>query len=107
MEGKPLPCACHQDLFVPGADEKPLFTVEPLSLDDLSLLAELFYLPYEHGPKAVQMLKEFNWLRANSSTVSINCKGTEPEKVSVSLGRCRWQRRKCDGLGSLAIFQVC
>uniref|UniRef100_A0A8C5AA40 Protein O-GlcNAcase n=1 Tax=Gadus morhua TaxID=8049 RepID=A0A8C5AA40_GADMO len=76
-----------QDVFVPGADEKPLFSVEPLSLEDLSLLAELFYLPYEHGPKAVQMLKEFNWLRANSSTVSINCEGTEPEKVM------EWQTR--------------
>ncbi|XP_059929122.1 protein O-GlcNAcase isoform X1 [Gadus macrocephalus] len=76
-----------QDVFVPGADEKPLFSVEPLSLEDLSLLAELFYLPYEHGPKAVQMLKEFNWLRANSSTVSINCKGTEPGKVM------EWQNR--------------
>uniref|UniRef100_A0A8C5ALQ0 Protein O-GlcNAcase n=1 Tax=Gadus morhua TaxID=8049 RepID=A0A8C5ALQ0_GADMO len=79
-----------QDVFVPGADEKPLFSVEPLSLEDLSLLAELFYLPYEHGPKAVQMLKEFNWLRANSSTVSINCEGTEPEKVE---SRAEWQTR--------------
>ncbi|XP_071386533.1 protein O-GlcNAcase isoform X1 [Centroberyx affinis] len=76
-----------QDLFVPGPDEKPLFTVEPLTLEDLSLLAELFYLPYEHGPKAMQMLKEFNWLRANSSTVSVNCKGKEPEKVA------EWQSR--------------
>ncbi|KAJ3610955.1 hypothetical protein NHX12_023045 [Muraenolepis orangiensis] len=76
-----------QDVFVPGPDEKPLCAVDPLSLDDLSLLAELFYLPYEHGPKAVQMLKEFNWLRANSSAVSVNCEGTEPEKV------VEWQAR--------------
>uniref|UniRef100_A0A8C5BCH1 Protein O-GlcNAcase n=1 Tax=Gadus morhua TaxID=8049 RepID=A0A8C5BCH1_GADMO len=82
-----LPDSKSSDVFVPGADEKPLFSVEPLSLEDLSLLAELFYLPYEHGPKAVQMLKEFNWLRANSSTVSINCEGTEPEKVM------EWQTR--------------
>ncbi|XP_076016998.1 protein O-GlcNAcase [Genypterus blacodes] len=76
-----------QDVFVPGPDEKPLFTAEPLTLDDLSLLAELFYLPYEHGLKAMQMLKEFNWLRANSSVVSVNCKRKEPEKVS------EWQLR--------------
>lgn len=68
---------------MPGPDEKPLFTVEPLSIEDLSLLAELFYLPYEHGPKAMQMLKEFNWLRANSSVVSVNCKRKESEKVGV------------------------
>ncbi|XP_041646297.1 protein O-GlcNAcase isoform X2 [Cheilinus undulatus] len=70
-----------QDVFVPGPNEKPLFTAEPLTLEDLSLLAELFYLPYEHGNKAVQMLREFNWLRANSSVVSVNCKRKETEKV--------------------------
>lgn len=74
-------CLCPQDVFVPGPNEKPLFTAEPLTLEDLSLLAELFYLPYEHGPKAMQMLKEFNWLRANSSVVSVNCKRKETEKV--------------------------
>ncbi|XP_068423749.1 protein O-GlcNAcase [Clinocottus analis] len=71
-----------QDLFVPGPNETPLFQAEPLTLEDLSLLAELFYLPYEHGPKAVQMLKEFNWLRANSSVVSVNCSRKETEKVA-------------------------
>ncbi|TKS65773.1 Protein O-GlcNAcase [Collichthys lucidus] len=74
------------DVFVPGPNEKPLFTAEPLTLEDLSLLAELFYLPYEHGNKAVQMLKEFNWLRANSSVVSVNCKRKESEKRAPSCG---------------------
>uniref|UniRef100_A0A8C2WW08 O-GlcNAcase n=1 Tax=Cyclopterus lumpus TaxID=8103 RepID=A0A8C2WW08_CYCLU len=76
-----------QDLFVHGLNETSLFTAEPLTLEDLSLLAELFYLPYEHGPKAMQMLKEFNWLRANSSVVSVNCKRKETEKV------VEWQLR--------------
>ncbi|KAL2083507.1 hypothetical protein ACEWY4_021280 [Coilia grayii] len=67
--------------FVPGPDEKPLYTAEALTLDDLTLLAELFYLPYEHGPKAAFMLKEFNWLRANSSYVSVNSKDKDPKKV--------------------------
>ena len=66
---------------MPGPSEKPLFTAEPLTLEDLSLLAELFYLPYEHGNKAIQMLREFNWLRANSSVVSVNSKPKETEKV--------------------------
>ncbi|XP_039857042.1 protein O-GlcNAcase isoform X3 [Simochromis diagramma] len=76
-----------QEVFVPGPNEKALFTAEPLTLEDLCLLAELFYLPYEHGPKAMQMLKEFNWLRANSSVVSVNCKRRESEKVT------EWQSR--------------
>uniref|UniRef100_A0A672G2Y1 protein O-GlcNAcase n=1 Tax=Salarias fasciatus TaxID=181472 RepID=A0A672G2Y1_SALFA len=76
-----------QEVFVPGPNEKPLFTAEPITIEDLCLLAELFYLPYEHGPKAMQMLKEFNWLRANSSVVSVNCKRKESEKVA------EWQSR--------------
>lgn len=76
----------NKEVFVPGHDEKPLFTAEPVTLEDLTLLAELFYLPYEYGPKSVQMLKEFNWLRANSSFVSVNSKGKDSEKV-------RWQTK--------------
>lgn len=72
----------NKEMFVPGPNEKPLYTAEALALEDLSLLAELFYLPYEHGPKAVQMLKEFNWLRANTSIVSVNSKCEDSEKVS-------------------------
>uniref|UniRef100_A0A671PR46 Protein O-GlcNAcase n=1 Tax=Sinocyclocheilus anshuiensis TaxID=1608454 RepID=A0A671PR46_9TELE len=79
-----------KEVFVPGLNEKPLFTAEPLTLEDLILLAELFYLPYEHGPKAVQMLKEFNWLRANSNYVSVNSKAKDPEKVR---NVAEWQSR--------------
>ncbi|XP_018082948.1 protein O-GlcNAcase isoform X2 [Xenopus laevis] len=72
----------NKEQFVPGPNEKPLYTAEALSLEDLQLLADLFYLPYEHGPKGVQMLKEFQWLRANSSVVSVNCGGKEADKIA-------------------------
>ncbi|NXR28779.1 OGA GlcNAcase, partial [Cinclus mexicanus] len=71
----------NKEHFVPGPNEKPLYTVEPVTLEDLQLLADLFYLPYEHGPKGAQMLREFQWLRANSSVVSVNCKGKDAEKI--------------------------
>ncbi|XP_078079126.1 protein O-GlcNAcase isoform X2 [Mustelus asterias] len=71
----------NKEQYVPGPNEKPLFTAEAVTLEDLILLAEMFYLPYEHGPKAVQMLREFQWLRANSSVVSVNCKGKDAEKI--------------------------
>uniref|UniRef100_A0A8C8K8L6 Protein O-GlcNAcase n=1 Tax=Oncorhynchus tshawytscha TaxID=74940 RepID=A0A8C8K8L6_ONCTS len=79
-----------QDVFVLGPNEKVLYTAESLSLEDLILLAELFYLPYEYGPKALHMLKEFNWLRANCSTVGVDCKGKEPEKEWLP---SEWQSR--------------
>lgn len=33
---------------------------------DLTLLCDLFYLPFEHGSKALQLLTEFHWLRNNA-----------------------------------------
>lgn len=36
-----------------------------LTIDDLRLLVELFYLPYENGPYAQQMFIDFYWLRFN------------------------------------------
>uniref|UniRef100_A0A8C5SGQ6 Protein O-GlcNAcase n=1 Tax=Laticauda laticaudata TaxID=8630 RepID=A0A8C5SGQ6_LATLA len=77
----------NKEQFVPGPHEKPLYTIEPVALEDLQLLADLFYLPYEHGPKGAQMLREFQWLRANSSVVSVNCKGKDSEKIE------EWQAR--------------
>lgn len=52
--------------YVPSAEENPLYTAEPLTLDDLTLLSELFYLPYEHGPTARTMLQELDWLKNHS-----------------------------------------
>uniref|UniRef100_A0A8C9S148 protein O-GlcNAcase n=1 Tax=Scleropages formosus TaxID=113540 RepID=A0A8C9S148_SCLFO len=37
--------------YVPSPKEKPLFMMEGVTLEDLSLLVELFYLPYEHGSR--------------------------------------------------------
>lgn len=52
--------------YIPGPGENPLYTAEPLTLDDLKLLSDLFYLPYEHGPTARAMLQELDWLRTHS-----------------------------------------
>lgn len=41
-----------------------------LTEEDLLLLCDLFYLPFEHGPQSVQYLQEFNWLKSNAYLVS-------------------------------------
>ncbi|XP_060528600.1 protein O-GlcNAcase isoform X2 [Cylas formicarius] len=40
-----------------------------LTYEDLSLLCDLFYLPFEHGSQALQLLQEFNWLKSNAHVV--------------------------------------
>lgn len=44
--------------------EKPALT--PLSVEDLLLLVDLFYLPYNHGQKAKQIITDFKWLKFNA-----------------------------------------
>ncbi|XP_051957637.1 protein O-GlcNAcase [Xyrauchen texanus] len=69
------------DGYVPGPKDNPLYTAEPLTLSDLTLLSELFYLPYEHGPTALRMLQELHWLRSNSDAATFSTTATESEKV--------------------------
>lgn len=61
--------------YVPGPGENPLYTAEPLTLDDLKLLSDLFYLPYEHGPTARSMLQELDWLKTHSQTEQVMMEG--------------------------------
>ena len=43
-----------------------------LSTDDLFLLCDLFYLPFEHGPVGMQLLQEFSWLKRHAHVVAGN-----------------------------------
>ncbi|NXN11760.1 OGA GlcNAcase, partial [Indicator maculatus] len=43
----------------------------PLTLGEVQMLVELFYLPYHHGPLAQHLLEHFRWLRANSLSVGV------------------------------------
>lgn len=67
---------------LPEAEENPLYTAEPLTLDDLKLLSDLFYLPYEHGRTARRMLQELDWLRKQSAAAS----GDTQEVRGLGLG---------------------
>ncbi|XP_038065736.1 protein O-GlcNAcase-like isoform X2 [Patiria miniata] len=45
---------------------KKLAATEKITVEDVLLLVELFYLPYEHGSRAVKMLEEIHWLKTNA-----------------------------------------
>ncbi|XP_076162213.1 O-GlcNAcase isoform X2 [Ptiloglossa arizonensis] len=53
-----------------------------LTQEDLSLLCDLFYLPFEHGGQGIQLLQEFNWLKSNAHVIMRKSK--EEEAVSQS-----------------------
>ncbi|CAL4060621.1 unnamed protein product [Meganyctiphanes norvegica] len=57
---------------------------DQLTIDDLCLLADLFYLPFEHGRHGVTILSEFNWLKVNSHLViEQNKNGSETQNPEV------------------------
>ncbi|VDO11699.1 unnamed protein product, partial [Rodentolepis nana] len=43
-----------------------------ISLNDLLLLSDLFYLPFSHGPKALKALELGHWLRENVRLAPVN-----------------------------------
>lgn len=76
--------------YFPGPDENPLYTAEPLTLDDLKLLSDLFYLPYEHGLTAKTMLQELDWLKKHSWAAS-----GQTEKVVILIFTFRTLTLNC------------
>ncbi|KAK3590145.1 hypothetical protein CHS0354_041199 [Potamilus streckersoni] len=53
---------------------------ELVTKDDLELLISLFYLPFEYGTHATQMLNDLSWLRSNAFVVANSKeKGNDPE----------------------------
>ncbi|XP_022123234.2 protein O-GlcNAcase [Pieris rapae] len=55
-----------------------------LTTDDLLLLCDLFYLPFEHGSRGLRMLHDFHWLTSHAA--SILPRGSKPETSE-------WRRR--------------
>jgi len=42
------------------------YETDPMSLEDLRVLSECFFLPYEHGKIGKSMVQKFTWLRENA-----------------------------------------
>lgn len=51
-----------------------------ISLEDLSLLVDLYYLPFEHGPIGVNLLSDIKWLRDHSDILT--AKNLQDQKYS-------------------------
>lgn len=58
----------------------------PLTLEEVRMLVELFYLPYQHGALAQELLEHFRWLRANS--LSVGVPPTAPDACGVRPSLC-------------------
>lgn len=69
----------------PSQESLNIKEANKLIQEDLSLLCDLFYLPFEHGGQGIQLLQEFNWLKSNAHIVIKKSKQEEPtSKADVS-----------------------
>ncbi|CAH2265406.1 jg13348 [Pararge aegeria aegeria] len=66
------------------AVEESSLDPDALTADDLLLLCDLFYLPFEHGSRGLRMMHDFHWLTTHAA--SILPRGNRPETSE-------WRRR--------------
>lgn len=72
---------------------------EGMSIENLSLLCDMFYLPYQHGARAVELLQELSWL--------VNFNPDSKQDVDESTLPAEWTRKaeqfrlKCGMIDSL------
>uniref|UniRef100_A0A1L8E3Q4 protein O-GlcNAcase n=2 Tax=Nyssomyia neivai TaxID=330878 RepID=A0A1L8E3Q4_9DIPT len=84
-----------------------------LTNEDLGVLCDLFYLPFEHGGKGLVILNEFHWLKSNA-TVLLGAPKKPPLDVCVKPEVQEWLQRSdkfsalCQSFHILAKkFSVC
>jgi len=68
----------------------------PLTVQELELICDLFYLPCEHGPKALEILTEFYWLKSHAGAMLSDCDrvSSTTGEEGVEVGRSEWVKRK-------------
>jgi protein O-GlcNAcase/histone acetyltransferase len=62
---------------------------QSITHDDILLLCDLFYLPFEHGKQGVQLLNEFQWLKTNANVLSGCTNAANSDKPEIQ----EWLRR--------------
>ena len=72
-----------------------------LTAEELELICDMFYLPWEHGPRAIQILNEFYWLKthagvmlADSSALAPANTEDETEELEAQVERPEWLKKK-------------
>ncbi|CAO1438847.1 unnamed protein product [Diamesa hyperborea] len=60
-----------------------------ITVEDVLLLCDLFYLPFEHGIQALHLLQEFQWLKSNASVLVGNRTGQNSDNPEIQ----EWYKR--------------
>ena len=68
----------------PGSSPHASASSNAFQVEDLVLLADMFYLPFEYGPCAVQILEEVRWLKANAHSLQLENKLQPPSPAHTA-----------------------
>ncbi|XP_045506517.1 protein O-GlcNAcase isoform X2 [Colias croceus] len=98
MQVEPCNSPLSADMMVEPvevSDEALEQSANALTADDLLLLCDLFYLPFEHGSRGLRLLHDFHWLTAHAA--SILPRGSKPETSEWRrrLRRFSWWAHRC------------
>lgn len=92
------------------ADEINKIDKKSISSDDICLLCDLFYLPFEHGNRALQLLNEFNWLKSNAyvlATPPVHKKGADLANARPEIQEWFQRSERFFGLCQMVIHLAC
>jgi len=64
-----------------------------ITLEDVTLLVDLFYLPFEHGPQGIWLLNEFHWLKNNSHVLRKTSPTEVPSPDASAAEVLEWRAR--------------
>jgi len=65
-----------------------------LSPQELELVCDLFYLPSEHGPGAIDLLSDFYWLKTHAGVMLQGSRGSSQADPTLDVGKAEWLKRK-------------
>jgi len=69
-----------------------------LTVQEVELICDLFYLPCEHGPKALEILTQFYWLKTHAGVMLADCNSVNNSSVTgeeeVEVGKHEWVKKK-------------
>jgi len=72
-----------------------------LTVEDLSFLVDMFYTPFEHGSRAVEMLTDLYWLSSKCHILS----NSESSRATTSTEVEEWKQRAAKFERDVAAFQ--
>lgn len=68
----------------PSQPSSAVHDKKTVTLEDVLLLVDFFYLPFEYGSQGVQFLNEFHWLKTNSYLISsARLNNSQPESPEI------------------------